>query len=113
MTADLNANTRAAVAYLAAQPDPEGTTVVVDDAIWLDLVDAGYRPGDGAIWFYKLDLDPAVTVPGGVDYVVSTSILRAATSGLPKTVDVLERSVPVATFGAGGDRVEIRRVPRA
>ncbi|MGD9525525.1 MAG: ArnT family glycosyltransferase [Pseudonocardia sp.] len=110
MTADLNDNVHAAVAHLAAMPDPQGTNVIVDDAIWLDLVRAGYRPGDGAVWFYKLDLDPAVTIPGGVHYVVSTPIIRASTTGLPRVVRALENSVPVATFGAGGDRVEIRRV---
>lgn len=113
LTADLNGHNRAAVDHLAAMPHPPATRVLVDGALWLDLVRDGYEPGAGAIWFYKLDLDPAISRQirwQDVDYVVSSPIMRSATDGLPSVVAALEHSVPVATFGAGGDRVEIRRV---
>ncbi|WP_443079253.1 ArnT family glycosyltransferase [Streptomyces sp. NBC_01498] len=116
LTTDANAPYRAAASWLATEvPDPARTRVLVDDALWLDLVHAGYRPGLGAIWFYKADLDPAVsrTLPGGVrdiDYVVASPTVRRDAPDLPRVRDALNHSTPVAVFGNGQDRIEIRRV---
>src|SRR5690606_17270406 len=82
-------------------PDPGGTRVLVDDAMWLDLVHAGYRPGLGVIWFYKADLDPAVTrtMPRGwrdIDYVVASPTVRRDAKDLPNVRAAIEHSVPVA-----------------
>jgi hypothetical protein len=95
--------------------DPEDTRVLVDDALWLDLVHAGYRPGLGAIWFYKTDLDPAVTktMPHGwrdIDYVVASPTVRRDAKDLPNVRAAIRHSTPVATFGTGPDRIEIRRI---
>jgi hypothetical protein len=40
--------------------------VVIDDVLWLDAIEAGFDR-ERVIWFYKLDLDPAVsaTLPDG------------------------------------------------
>lgn len=113
VTADANVSNRAAVAYLAQLPHSAQTRVLVDDALWLDLVRQGYGPGHGAIWFYKLDLDPEVKLANGwrdLDYVVSTPIVRQATKGLPNVTTALTESIVITTFGSGDDRVEIRRV---
>lgn len=116
LTADANAPYRAATSWMATEvPDPAGTRVLVDDAMWLDLVHAGYRPGLGAIWFYKVDLDPAVTktLPGGwrdIDYVVASPTVRRDARDLPRVRDALNHSKAVAVFGDGEDRVEIRRI---
>ncbi|WP_351234969.1 phospholipid carrier-dependent glycosyltransferase [Streptomyces sp. NPDC002133] len=116
LTADANAPYRAAAAWMRdAVPDPGGTRALVDDALWLDLVHAGYQPGDGAIWFYKADLDPAVarTLPRGwrdIDYVVSSPTVRRDAVDLPTVRAALEHSTPVAVFGLGEDRIEIRRI---
>ncbi|MFD1660927.1 ArnT family glycosyltransferase [Streptomyces caeni] len=116
VTADANAPYRAASRWLAGEvEDPEDTRVLVDDALWLDLVHAGYRPGLGAIWFYKADLDPAVkkTMPRGwrdLDYVVASPTVRRDAVDLPNVRAAIEHSTPVATFGTGADRIEIRRV---
>ncbi|MFD7446395.1 ArnT family glycosyltransferase [Streptomyces sp. NPDC059909] len=116
LTADANAPYRAAAAWMRdAVPDPGGTRALVDDALWLDLVHAGYQPGDGAIWFYKADLDPAVagTLPRGwrdIDYVVSSPTVRRDAVDLPTVRAALEHSAPVAVFGRGEDRIEIRRI---
>ncbi|MGI5480995.1 ArnT family glycosyltransferase [Streptomyces lavendofoliae] len=116
MTADANAPYRAASAWLAAEvPDPARTRVLVDDALWLDLVHAGYGAGLGAIWFYKADLDPAVTrtMPRGwrdLDYVVASPTVRRDARDLPNVRAALEHSTPVATFGEGEDRIEIRKI---
>ncbi|ORT61082.1 glycosyltransferase family 39 protein [Streptomyces sp. CB03238] len=116
MTADANAPYRAAAAWLGREvPDPAHARVLVDDALWLDLVHAGYEPGLGVIWFYKADLDPAVTktMPRGwrdLDYVVASPTVRRDARDLPNVKAALEHSTPVATFGEGQERIEIRKV---
>ncbi|MFJ6568173.1 ArnT family glycosyltransferase [Streptomyces sp. NPDC091292] len=116
VTADANAPYRQAAAWMATEvPDPSTTRVLVDDALWLDLVHAGYAPGLGAIWFYKADLDPAVTktLPDGwrdLDYVVASPTVRRDAVDLPNVKAALEHSTAVATFGDGEDRIEIRRI---
>ncbi|PKT70054.1 glycosyltransferase [Streptomyces populi] len=116
VTADANAPYRAASAWLRTEvEDPEDTRVLVDDALWLDLVHDGYRPGLGAIWFYKADLDPAVTKTMSrgwrdLDYVVASPTVRRDAADLPNVRAAIGHSTPVATFGSGEDRIEIRRI---
>ncbi|MEV6191579.1 phospholipid carrier-dependent glycosyltransferase [Streptomyces sp. NPDC051920] len=116
VTADANAPYRAASSWLRTEvKDPEDTRVLVDDGLWLDLVHDGYEPGLGAIWFYKADLDPAVTktMPRGwkdLDYVVASPTVRRDAADLPNVKAAIEHSTPVATFGTGEDRIEIRRI---
>ncbi|WP_369248856.1 ArnT family glycosyltransferase [Streptomyces sp. R41] len=116
VTADANAPYRAASSWLKTEvEDPKDTRVLVDDALWLDLVHDGYRPGLGVIWFYKADLDPAVTktMPRGwkdLDYVVASPTVRRDAVDLPNVKAAIEHSTPVATFGVGEDRIEIRRI---
>lgn len=119
VTADANAPYQAASKWLATEvADPEDTRVLVDDALWLDLVHAGYEPGLGAIWFYKADLDPAVTktMPRGwkdLDYVVASPTVRRDAVDLPNVKAAMEHSKPVAVFGTGADRIEIRQIQTA
>ncbi|MCD9873598.1 ArnT family glycosyltransferase [Streptomyces guryensis] len=116
VTADANAPYRSASKWLSTEvADPKDTRVLVDDALWLDLVHDGYRPGLGVIWFYKADLDPAVTktLPHGwkdLDYVVASPTVRRDAVDLPNVKAAIEHSKPVATFGTGPDRIEIRRI---
>ncbi|WP_217241302.1 glycosyltransferase family 39 protein [Streptomyces sp. AC555_RSS877] len=116
VTVDANAPYQAASKWLATEvEDPEDTRVLVDDAMWLDLVHAGYRPGLGVIWFYKADLDPAVTktMPRGwkdVDYVVASPTVRRDAVDLPNVKAAIQHSKPVAVFGTGADRIEIRQI---
>jgi hypothetical protein len=114
LTAHDNAGYAAAADYLRRLPDPAHTTVVVDDVLWLDCVRAGY-PADQVIWFYKLDLDPAVAarLPNGwhdVDYVVSSPALRQDPGALPTVNTLLTNSTVVAAFGPQDGRIEIRRI---
>ncbi|WP_374325056.1 ArnT family glycosyltransferase [Streptomyces sp. AP-93] len=115
LTADANAPYRQAAAWLGREvSEPATTRVLVDDALWLDAVHHGFDPGLGAIWFYKADLDPAVTktLPGGwrdIDYVVSSPTVRRDAAQLPNVKAALENSTAVAVFGTGEDRIEIRR----
>ncbi|MGE7387565.1 ArnT family glycosyltransferase [Streptomyces sp. NPDC004126] len=118
LTVDANAPYRQAAAWLGREvADPANTRVLVDDALWLDAVHHGFAPGDGAIWFYKADLDPAVTktLPRGwrdIDYVVSSPTVRRDAADLPNVKAALEHSTAVAVFGTGEDRIEIRRTDR-
>ncbi|MGW5678887.1 ArnT family glycosyltransferase [Streptomyces sp. NPDC003860] len=119
LTQDANKHYRAAAAWFEERVgDPASTRVLVDDALWLDLVHAGYEPSTGAIWFYKADLDPKVTktMPRGwrdLDYVVSTLTVRRDAPTLPNVQAALENSTPVAVFGTGDDRIEIRHITGA
>lgn len=116
VTADANAPYQAASKWLSTEvEDPADTRVLVDDALWLDLVHAGYEPGRGVIWFYKADLDPAVTktMPRGwrdLDYVVASPTVRRDAVDLPNVKAAIEHSEPVAVFGEGEDRIEIRQI---
>ncbi|MFD9355556.1 ArnT family glycosyltransferase [Streptomyces sp. NPDC060031] len=115
LTVDANAPYRQAAAWLGREvADPAHTRVLLDDALWLDAVHQGFEPGLGAIWFYKADLDPAVTktLPRGwqdIDYVVSSPTVRRDAVQLPNVKAALEHSTTVAVFGSGEDRIEIRR----
>ncbi|WSJ91143.1 phospholipid carrier-dependent glycosyltransferase [Streptomyces sp. NBC_01304] len=116
MTKDANGPYRAAAAWMASEvPDPGRARVLVDDALWLDLVHSGYEPGLGAIWFYKADLDPAVAkkIPRGwrdLDYVVASPTVRRDAVDLPNVKAALDHSTAVAVFGEGEDRIEIRKI---
>lgn len=97
--------------------DKPHVRIVSDDAMWPDLVAQGFRPGLGAIWFYKVDLDPAVTrtLPHGwkdIDYVVSSSIIREDPNGLPTVRAAMQHSVVVARFGTGTQEIDILRVDK-
>ncbi len=87
--------------------------LIVDDAMWVDLVNAGFAR-DNVIWFYKLDTDPAVQAqsPGGwrdADFVIATRSMitspNAASAG-----SAIENSTVVASFGEGDARVDVRRI---
>ncbi|MFE9425127.1 ArnT family glycosyltransferase [Kitasatospora sp. NPDC006697] len=115
-TALSNDNYVAAADWIRANiPDPGHQRIVVDDAMWLDTVKDGFQPGLGAIWFYKVDLDPAVTrtLPNGwrdLDYVVLTSIIRQDPNGLPTVRAAIAHSTTVATFGTGDQQITIQKV---
>ncbi|MFI1365814.1 ArnT family glycosyltransferase [Streptomyces griseochromogenes] len=119
LTADANKPYRQASTWLSTRVEnPRRTRVLVDDALWLDLVHAGYRPGPGVIWFYKADLDPAVTktMPHGwrdLDYVVASPTVRRDAKDLPNVRAAIRHSDPVAAFGTGDDRIEIRQIRTA
>ena len=83
----------------------EGDRVIVDDAIWVDLVEDGLAPqvlaGYGA-------------VGAGPDwrsyrYIVSTPALREA-GGAPEVAKAVDNSQEIASVGEGDARVEVRRI---
>jgi len=107
-TNDVSANERA-VDWIAAHVS-QSSTLLVDDTVWTDLVQRGFDR-DRTIWFYKLDLDPAVRMQWWrFDYVVRTNILAGNLYWLPQSRLVFDHSEPVAVFTTPHERVEIRRV---
>jgi hypothetical protein len=83
----------------------EGDRVIVDDAIWVDLVENGLAPqvlaGYGAVG------------PGpdwrSYRYIVSTPALREA-GGTPEVAKAVDSSEEIASVGEGDARVEVRRI---
>ncbi|MBD8726409.1 glycosyltransferase family 39 protein [Frigoribacterium sp. CFBP 13707] len=113
--ADLDAPMRNAETWVE-QNVPTDSRLLVDDAVWVDLVNAGFAR-ENVIWFYKIDTDGAVQAqsPNGwrdSDYLFETESVR--TSGLA-SADVrqaLESSTVVASFGEGDQQVAVRRIDR-
>jgi hypothetical protein len=121
-SADQNSNQQAAVRWIDVNID-DRARVLVDDTYYVDLMNAGFRPRFGAVWFYKLDyatnLDPSVqrALPTGwrsFDFVISSPVMRSALAQNPGSMrqvrDALAHSRVVRAFGSGAQRVEVRRL---
>jgi hypothetical protein len=123
-TQDLNTGYAEAVAWFATHdPHPGNQRVVVDDTLWLDMVNDGFKPGRYDIYFFKLDSDPDVdnALPGptadkwkAITYVIETPYMwENATAGtIPIAFDALNHSKVVWSYGTGGpdSEIEIRKV---
>ncbi|MGE2721540.1 ArnT family glycosyltransferase [Mycolicibacterium celeriflavum] len=88
--------------------------LIVDDALWVDLVEEG-RDRHNVVWSYKVDTDEQVQklAPDGwadYDWVVSTPSMRANMPDQGVLTDAISHARPVATFGAGGKKVDVLRV---
>jgi 4-amino-4-deoxy-L-arabinose transferase-like glycosyltransferase len=123
-TADPNAGYQAAATWVETHiKDPAGKRIVVDDGLWLDMVRDGFHPGRGAIYFFKVDLDPSVKKAlmkqGGnqtpwkaINYIVSTPMVRQNTFDLPTVQAALDHSRVLVSFGSGPNVVQVREVNR-
>jgi hypothetical protein len=94
---------------------PRERSLIVDDALWVDLVESGFPPEQLAAYgTVEVDADVGPAATGSwSDYrlVVVTDPLRTvAEAGRGSIDEGVRRSVPVAIFGAGSDRVEVRRI---
>lgn len=118
-TAEPNADFRAAVDYLSGHAEPN-SRVLVDDAYWAALVDRGWGSDgwEGAIWYYKLDLDPIArdrALPHGwrdVDYLIANDQIRngVAAPEYRQLREAYDHSVVLASWGSGERLIEVRRV---
>jgi hypothetical protein len=89
---------------------PRTSRVLVDATVWTDLVDRGFDRSR-IVWFYKLDLDPAVSRPWWrFDYVVRSNLMAGNLAWLPRSRAVYDHSRIVAVFTTKDERIEIRRV---
>lgn len=95
---------------------PRDSLVVSDNTYWNDLVEAGWSPDlDGAVWFYKVDLDPVFTAahPRGwreIDYLVWNEGIALNGNFIDEVRAAHAHSDLLVAFGTGRNRVEIRRV---
>jgi hypothetical protein len=93
---------------------PADQALIVDDAIWVDLVESGADP-DQVTGYAALDADPDL---GGDrprplwdhDIVVATATFRAFPGGHPQLEAAVRGSVVLESFGSGSQRVEVRRI---
>ncbi|MHC5797862.1 ArnT family glycosyltransferase [Lacisediminihabitans sp. FW035] len=113
LLADLDSPLRSAESW-AIDNIPHSNRMIVDDAMWVDLVKAGWSR-DNVLWYYKLDTDPAVKAgsPQGwkdSDYVITTDSMRSFPNSLPQVKKAITNSVVVASFGRGTQAVDIRRI---
>lgn len=94
---------------------PRYDRVLVDDDAWVDLVRAGFPPNQ-VVWFYKIGTDPQVDrrFPDGwrdFQYIIATHTIRYIhVSTTMWTIQAMNHSTPVATFGSGPWSVEVVKV---
>jgi hypothetical protein len=110
MTEDDRQPSKQALAYVVAHI-PKGSILLVDDNLWTDLVRRGFNPSP--VWFYKLDLDPAVRarLKNGwrdIDYVILGRLPPSTLRDLPMVAAAMQHSTVEADFGNG--EITIRRV---
>ena len=113
LLADLDSPLRSAEGWAVANI-PHSNRIIVDDAMWVDLVKSGWSR-DNVVWYYKVDTDPAVKAksPQGwkdSDYVITTDSMRSFPNSLPEVKQAIVNSVVVASFGSGTQAVDIRRI---
>jgi hypothetical protein len=113
MTEDHSQPPKQALAYVLAHV-PRGSILLVDDNLWADLVRRGFNPNP--VWFYKLDLDPAIRTRfrngwRDVDYVVLGRLPPTTLRDLPLVAAAIGHSEVVASFGDIAVRKVIKNAP--
>jgi Dolichyl-phosphate-mannose-protein mannosyltransferase len=112
MTEDRSQPVKEAVAYAVANI-PARSILLTDDNLWPDLLRHGFNPNP--VWFYKLDLDPAIRAKykngwRDIDYVVIGHVPPIILRDLPLVTAAIQHSEVMARFGSGETEVTIRRV---
>jgi hypothetical protein len=110
MTEDQSQPPRQALAYMLTHV-PRGSILLVDDNLWTDLVRHGFNPNP--VWFYKLDLDPAIRAKfrngwRDIDYVILGRLPPSTLRDLPLVEAAVQHSDVVASFGDG--EIAVRKV---
>ena len=109
-----------ALAYVEQNLDPS-TPILVDDSYWNPLVDAGWSSDGwhGAIWYFKLDLDPVARereLPNGwkdAGYILVNDVMVQNFDGLSKLPQLSEgyrHSHVVQQWGSGQTLVQLRKI---
>lgn len=110
----------AALHHVVQNVDPS-SVILVDDSYWNPLVDAGWNSDGwhGAIWYFKLDLDPVARqreLPNGwqdVDYILINDVMVQNFDGLsklPELTDAYRHSHVLQQWGSGQDQVQLRQI---
>ncbi|SDQ59984.1 glycosyltransferase family 39 protein [Microbacterium sp. cf332] len=115
LLADLDRPLRDAETWMVENASGDAR-ILVDDAMWVDLVDEGFRR-ENVVWYYKADTDSDVQAlaPNGwrdYDYVVTTDSMRTFPTEFPTVRQAIDNSVVVASFGEGTQQVEVRYIDR-
>lgn len=89
------------------------SSLIVDDVMWVDLVEAGFDPEQVAT-YSALGTDPNLgpALAGtwrDYDVMVSTAALRSPTDPYPEARTALQRSIPLAEFGSD-QKVQVRSI---
>jgi 4-amino-4-deoxy-L-arabinose transferase-like glycosyltransferase len=95
--------------------------ILVDDSYWNPLVDAGWSSDGwhGAIWYFKLDLDPVAResdLQNGwkdIDYILVNDVMVQNFDGLsklPQLSDAYRHSHVLKQWGSGQNQVQLRRI---
>jgi hypothetical protein len=94
---------------------PTDRRLIVDDAQWVDLVEAGMSTNRVAGYTtFDAATDVGIDPQGewqDYDVVVSVESVRAFPERYPEVRAALHGSALLAVFGTGGDRIEVREVP--
>jgi hypothetical protein len=110
MTEDHSKPPQEALAYVVKHV-PRGSILLVDNNLWTDLVRHGFNPNP--VWFYKLDLDPAVRAKyqngwRDIDYILLSEYTATTLKDLPTVMEAVQHSEVVASFGDGD--MTVRRI---
>jgi hypothetical protein len=109
---DADAAMRDANHYLVQNVPTDGR-LIVDDALWVDLVAAMSTSRVARYTAFDADADVGVRPPAvwrDYDVLVSIGSRRAFSNRHPEVRAALRSSVVLAVFGAGEDRVQVRRI---
>ena len=109
-----------ALDYVTKNVDPS-TSILVDDSYWNPLVDAGWSSDGwrGAVWYFKLDLDPVAResdLPNGwkdVDYLLVNDVMVQNFDGLsklPQLSEAYKHSHVIEQWGSGQNQVQLRKI---
>ena len=113
LQADQDGPSRQAVEWVD-QYVPESSRLLVDDSMWVDLVNAGFAR-DNVIWYYKIGQDAQVDAqsPNGwkdSDYIITTDSMRTFQGTYKQVSNAIANSTEVAHFGSGTQEVDVRRI---
>ena len=122
MTVRLDAPERSAEAWLARHVSHR-SRVIVGDQYWIYLVEHGFNDqpmrggffSDTMVAYWPLDYDPALrkAFPSGwreFEYIVVNEDMLASLPQTPSAAAAIVHSQAVASFGQGGNRVQIRKI---
>ena len=109
-----------ALDYLEENVDRR-SSILVDDSYWNPLVDAGWSSDGwhGAIWYFKLDLDPVAResdLQNGwkdIDYILVNDVMVQNLDGLsklPQLSDAYKHSHVLQQWGSGQNKVQLRKI---
>jgi hypothetical protein len=94
---------------------PPGSHMIIDESMWADLYDHGYRFAD---YYWKVQADPAIRDKvyhnnwRNFDYIITTPELLtdAQNNNMTFVEEVMAHSTRIAYFDTGGWLLEIRKV---